>query len=219
MTNRSHDNITLRKRLAGLLLCVACGLSLSVTVEATLPDNSPRPGIVQTGQEMPVPVNLQVTLLLKVLTYDRNLSRVGDTLTIGVLVDPDDPVSVAAAEQVTAILAAASDKRVKSLSIRVARIELRANAPVDERIAESGANVLYLTPGLQTRLEAVVQISQAQGLVSLTGVPDFVTQGVAVGIGVRQDKPEILINLPSARLEGSRFDASLLRLSRVRVLR
>ena len=73
--------------------------------------------------------------------------------------------------------------------------------------------------GLQTRLEAVVQISQAQGLVSLTGVPDFVTQGVAVGIGVRQDKPEILINLPSARLEGSRFDASLLRLSRVRVLR
>lgn len=219
MTNRSHDNITLRKRLAGLLLCVACGLSLSVTVEATLADNSPRPGVVQTGQEMPVPVNLQVTLLLKVLTYDRNLSRVGDILTIGVLVDPDDPVSVAVAEQVIAILAAASGKRVKSLSIRVVRIELRANAPVDESIAESGANVLYLTPGLQTRLEAVVQISQAQGLVSLTGVPDFVSQGVAVGIGARQDKPEILINLASARLEGSRFDASLLRLSRVRVLR
>ena len=38
MTNRSHDNITLRKRLAGLLLCVACGLSLSLTVEAALRD-------------------------------------------------------------------------------------------------------------------------------------------------------------------------------------
>jgi len=38
---------------------------------------------------------------------------------------------------------------------------------------------------------------------------------VAVGIGVRQDKPQILINLASARSEGSEFDASLLRIATV----
>jgi hypothetical protein len=42
-----------------------------------------------------------------------------------------------------------------------------------------------------------------------------VRRGVAVGIGLDQDKPQILINLASARAQGSDFDASLLRIATV----
>jgi hypothetical protein len=39
---------------------------------------------------------------------------------------------------------------------------------------------------------------------------------VAIGIGIKADKrPDILINLPSSRQEGSEFDASLLRIANV----
>jgi hypothetical protein len=49
----------------------------------------------------------------------------------------------------------------------------------------------------------------------VTGVPDYVRRGVAVGIGVVQDKPQVLINLAAARAEGSDFDASLLRIATI----
>ena len=59
----------------------------------------------------------------------------------------------------------------------------------------------------------MLKVSQDLKLTTLTGVPDYVRRGVAVGIGVEQDKPQILINLGAARAEGSDFDASLLRIA------
>jgi hypothetical protein len=61
-----------------------------------------------------------------------------------------------------------------------------------------------------------LKMSQTYAITSLTGVPEFVDRGVAIGIGVKPDKrPDILINLLSSRKEGSDFDASLLRIARV----
>ena len=39
--------------------------------------------------------------------------------------------------------------------------------------------------------------------------------GLAVGVGLRGKKPEILINLEAARAEGADFNAQLLRLARI----
>ena len=52
-------------------------------------------------------------------------------------------------------------------------------------------------------------------ITTVTGVPDYVRRGVAVGIGMAQNKPKVLINLPSSRSEGSDFDANLLRIATV----
>jgi hypothetical protein len=75
--------------------------------------------------------------------------------------------------------------------------------------------VLYVAPGVAKNLPAIVKVSQANHLTSVTGVPDYVRKGVAVGIGVVQDRPQILINLASSKSEGSEFDASLLRIATV----
>ena len=80
---------------------------------------------------------------------------------------------------------------------------------------EKGISALYLAPGSAKALPAVLKVSEDLDLTTLTGVPDYVRRGVAVGIGVEQDKPQILINLAAARAEGSDFDASLLRIATV----
>ncbi|PYP39871.1 MAG: hypothetical protein DMD43_09830 [Gemmatimonadetes bacterium] len=81
-------------------------------------------------------------------------------------------------------------------------------------VRSHGVSLLYLTSGLSD-LDELIRFSQASRITSATGVRSYVEKGVAVGIGVRQDKPEILINLPASRSEGSEFDASLLRIATV----
>ena len=83
------------------------------------------------------------------------------------------------------------------------------------RFSPGQFNMLYIAPGNARNLQKLLQMCQGQKIITTTGVPEYVEQGVAVGIGVRQDRPEILINLRSSKSAGSEFDASLLRIARV----
>lgn len=171
---------------------------------------------VVLAQGAPVPADLQVTLILKVLTYDRRLLQESTTeVNVGILYFPSNAGSVAARNAVEQILQQFADKTVKGRPIRHVAIEYTTAAELQSRVVANRINVLYVAPGNSEHLESVLQVSQKNGIVTATGVPDYVTRGVSVGIGLRQDKPHILINLTSARSEGSEFDASLLRIATV----
>jgi hypothetical protein len=49
----------------------------------------------------------------------------------------------------------------------------------------------------------------------LTGVPDYIYNGISVGIDIKGEKPEILINLKSSKLEGADFSSQLLKISTI----
>jgi hypothetical protein len=169
----------------------------------------------RAADQMPVPAELQVPLLLKILTYDRNLeSRAKAELNIGVVFDPADASSVRAKNEIAAILGKVADKTVKKLPIKYVPIEYKALPELEATVKSRGVNLLYLTPGLRN-VEELIRFSQANRITTATGVRSFMEKGVAVGVGVRQDKPEIIINLPASRSEGSEFDASLLRIATV----
>jgi uncharacterized protein DUF4154 len=169
----------------------------------------------RAADSMPVPADLQVPLLLKILTYDRNLeTRAKAELNIGVVYDAADAASVKAKNEVADILTKVADKTVKKLPIRFVPIEYKTLPELETTVKSRGVNLLYLTPGLRN-VEELIRFSQANRITTATGVRSFVERGVAVGVGVRQDKPEILINLRASRSEGSEFDASLLRIATV----
>ena len=167
------------------------------------------------ADEMPVPADLQVPLLLKILTYDRNFeTKAKAELTIGIVYDPGDPGSVRAKNEVAEMLDKVAGKTVKKLPIKYVLLEHRGLAELGTEVRSRGVSLLYLAPGLRN-LDELIRFSQASRITTATGVRSYVERGVAVGIGVRQDKPEILINLPASRSEGSDFDASLLRIATV----
>jgi uncharacterized protein DUF4154 len=172
-----------------------------------------RPG--SGADEMPAPADLQVPLLLKILTYDRNFgTKARADLTIGIVYDPGDADSVKAKNEVAEMLGKVADKTVKKLPIKYVLLEQRGLADLEAMVRSHGVSLLYLAPGLRN-VDEVIRVSQASRITTATGVRSYVERGVAVGIGVRQDKPEILINLPASRSEGSEFDASLLRIATV----
>jgi uncharacterized protein DUF4154 len=169
-----------------------------------------------SAESMPAPTDLQVPLILKVLTYDRELlQKVKSELTIGIVYFPSDPTSIQAKDDVLRILQQLSDKTVRKVAIRSVAVEYKSPADLLSAVSANHINVFYVTPGNAPHLDRVLQVSQSQRITTVTGVPDYVQKGVAVGIGVRQDKPQILINLASVKSEGSEFDASLLRIATV----
>jgi hypothetical protein len=168
------------------------------------------------GQEdMAVAANRQVPLLLKILTYDRRLDRVGQHLVIGIVRSPTSSASAKACEEVTNILQGYLGKTVKQIPLDYQWADF---AGPDRLLAWAKAkkiSVFYVAPGNEKNLAAILKVGQENGISSMTGVPAYVERGVAVGIGERQAKPQILINLESSKREGSEFDASLLRVATI----
>jgi len=163
------------------------------------------------AEEMAVPAADQVPLLLKILTYDRNLgAKAGAELAIGIVYDPTDRDSREATTDLGSALFKYQGKTVSQLPIKYYTIEYTNNAVLESFVKQKGISVLYLAPGNARNLTNILQLSRDLHLTTLTGVPDYVRKGASVGLARTQDKTEILINLKSTRAEGSEFTASLL---------
>ena len=168
------------------------------------------------AEEMSLPVEDQVPLLLKVLTYDRNFeTKAGAELAIGIVYDPGDRDSAKATTELGSALFKLAGKTVKKLPIKYYQIEYTGNPDLDRFVKQKGISVLYLAPGNARNLTNILQLSQELHLTTTTGVPDYVRRGAAVGLARAQDRPQILINLQTTRLEGSEFDAGFLRLATI----
>jgi uncharacterized cupredoxin-like copper-binding protein len=169
------------------------------------------------AEQMALAAEQQVPLILKVLTYDRQFEArtKGTEVAIGIVYDPADRDSAKATDEISSTLFKWSGKTVKKLPIKYFTIEYVSHDQVEKFVKQKNINVIYVAPGNSKNLTSLTKMSQALGITSVTGVPDYVRKGVAVGIGVVQDRPQVLINLTSSKSEGSDFDASLLRLATV----
>jgi YfiR/HmsC-like len=171
------------------------------------------PGPVVAAEPMPLAADLQIPLILKVLTYDRHFeSKAGRELLIGVVYEQGDPESLKAASTIFETLLRFSGKTVKRLPIRQQLVPM---ASLTRLVPSMGISVLYVAPGNARNLDAITRFSQESHVTTVTGVPDYVRHGVSVGIDVAQQRPQILINLASSKAEGSEFDASLLRIATI----
>ena len=167
-----------------------------------------------SGQEMPAPIGQQVTLLTKVLQFDRSFAeRTGDEVVIAILYQSRFRASLTARDAVAEAFAA--HQRIGDKLIRVVSIEIVPGQSPEGPLAASGATVAYITPLRSTGLLDILDVTRRLHILTSTGVPSYVTEGVSVGISVRADRPEILINLDASIEEGARFSSELLKLSSV----
>ena len=168
------------------------------------------------AEDMPVGPDVQMLIILRLLAYDRHFeSRFGAELNLGVLYAPADPESVRAANAVADYMYSVRDKTVKGLPVKAMLIEYTTPEGLNRSITTRGIDVLYVAPGNAKNLASITKVSQEKGVTTTTGVPDYVRDGIAVGVGRAQDRPQIIINLTSAKAEGAEFDASLLRISTI----
>jgi hypothetical protein len=172
-----------------------------------------------TAQDTPVPVDVQVQIMVKVLNFDRNLpERLSGRLAVGVLYQSRYRTSTNVGSEVCRTLAQLPKQAMgamESLPVTCVLIDLDQEPDLAEAVKRGRIQVLYVSPMRAYRLEDVVKVSRAAQVTTLTGVPRYVESGLAIGVDMRGDRPEIMINLPASRAEGAELNAQVLKLARV----
>jgi uncharacterized protein DUF4154 len=161
------------------------------------------------AQDVPVPPGVQVPLLLKILTFDRNLADAPEPLVVGVVFQRRNRASAAVGDEVRLLLAASARP------IRVVVIDLDETHDLRGTLLRESVRVVYVGPLQAVSVSTVAEATRGEGVVSVTGVPRYVEQGLAVGIDLSDSRPRIVINLAASRAEGADFSAELLKLARL----
>lgn len=163
-----------------------------------------------------MPVAVQIPILVKILNFDRKLpERANGRLVVGVLFQSRYRTSANVAGEVCTTLQDLPAGSLGALEISCVAIDLDATTALDSALQLKRVQVLYVSPLRAVPLGAVTSVSRAAGITTLTGVPRYVENGLAIGVDMKGDHPGIVINLAASRAEGADLTAHLLKLARL----
>jgi hypothetical protein len=168
------------------------------------------------AQDVALPAELQHALYTKILASDRNLrGRTGNEIVIGIIFQSSFRASRAAKDDVRAAVDASSIRTIDGMPVSYVELPLGDPATLAAELVAKRVNVVYIAPLRAVDVRSVIAAAERARALTMTGVPEYVHAGVAVGFGVKGDRPRILINLNAARGCGADFRSDLLRIAEV----
>ncbi len=166
------------------------------------------------AQDIAVPIYLQAPLLIKVVSFDRNVAQLNAAkYKIGIIYQGRNRNSKNIKDELEEF------GRNTSVSVGGKKIEFVFydvdKTDLSELLAANRVNAVYVTPLRAYDIGYIVEITRANKILSMSGVEDYVEKGVSVGIGLSSDKPIILINAEGYKNEGVNFSSQLLKLCKI----
>jgi len=198
------------KRIPRIQVIVGCIVSLAVIVLGYIPAQV----AADNGN---VPLGLQAKLLLTALTYDKNLEKkAGEQLDIAILYFPWIERSQEEAESFSKTLEQFKDKKIAGRSFNTSLISYDGDASLKEKISGQHVEVLFIAGGTKRMLKEITQLTRKKQILSCTSKAEYVSSyGVSIGVGLKENKPKIYLNLSSAKEEGADFSAKFLRVAEI----
>ncbi len=161
-----------------------------------------------------VRLDLQINLFMKILKYDRNISQRGaEGLKMGLLYNPAVKKSVRTKEDFEKKFNELQEKQIKNITLLL--IPIKGYNELSNAISNYDINLLYITSGFDNKLVSILDKCKTEKILTLTGYPEYAEQGTTIGLGIKDDKPEIIINTIVAKEIGADFSADILKLARV----
>lgn len=164
-------------------------------------------GLTADVRAADVPVDVQMPLFVNIWKLDRSFQARRPQVSMAVLYQENNAQSSAARAAVVSWASKTSAARVVSVSMD--------DAGWEKVLALADVDVFYVTPMRAADIARIAAIARARRIRTMTGTPEYVRQGIAVAIGVRNDRPLIVINLGAARAEGAVYQAQLLKLAEI----
>lgn len=194
------------RRTTAFLLAVAILFAPATRVAAN-PDTF--------NEESELSVAVQFPLILKILQFDRNLAtRVGKEIVIAAVYQGRYRASTRARDDVRRAAEEATGQRVSDLPVRVIEVDIE-QMTLEDALDLYEIDVVYLMPLRAVDIGEITRVTRQHDVATVTGVENYVHQGVAVGLGLYQEKPRVLVNLEAMRAEGMEFSSRLLKLAQV----
>ena len=167
------------------------------------------------AQSIAAPVEMHLPLLTKVIEYDRTFrGKITSVVKIGVIYQKSWRPSSAVFDEVLSVTSRTAFM-VCGFPVEIVPIDVGGDASVHELLGKHSIDILYVAPVRGVSLEDITSASEEQHFRTITGVPQYVEHGIAIGVDLRNDRPLIVINLPAAKACGADLSAQVLRLARV----
>lgn len=168
------------------------------------------------AQEMPVPVSMQVPLFTKILSFDRNTrTKVSKELVVLVLYQRNFRNSLNVKNAIEKQLDGKSLSEFSGASAKVLAFALDAESDLRQFLSRNRVNFIYVAPLRAYDIGSITSISRSKKILTGSGVTEYISNGISVGIDIRSEKPEIIINLAAAKLEGADLSSQLLKMARI----
>jgi hypothetical protein len=166
------------------------------------------------AQTAGVPAALQAQLLSKLSVYDRNFAaRAGDVALVLIVVKSGSAKSGLSGATIKAALAQLD--RFGGLRHEEQIVQFESAAALASLCRSKRAAVVYVTPGLDSEIDAIKSSLAGVDVLSVAAVPEYVPRGIVVGFEVVSGKPKLSINIAQARQQRVDFKADVLKLMKV----
>jgi hypothetical protein len=150
-----------------------------------------------SGQDMPIPGEIQAPLFKKIFSYDKSLQETSEVIVFLLGSEDDEPSMI---EMLKAFQGVCLVPTMVSASV------------LEEGVSPN--TVIYLMPGAD--MEQIARFCADNGILSISGVPPLAEQGhVSISIDDNRGRPEIVVNLQRLKTEGHTLAADVLKLARV----
>ena len=179
--------------------CLTAGIAAAVTVGA---------------QEMNVPLEVQIELMVRVFSFDRAMDeRASAGLAVGILYQERYRTSASTADDVEELLSRAAWGA--GGPAQIVRIPWDGRAATEQVVRDKRVRILYVAPMRSVDMRSVCDMCAALQVPAFTGVPEYVTEGIPLGVARRGGKAAILVNLPEARRAGVDLSSRVLHIAEV----
>jgi hypothetical protein len=168
------------------------------------------------AQDMPVPVELQIPLLSRILAFDRNFETgLEAEIVVAIVYQSRFRASNTANQKVLDAVKTRNWWWANGLPMRCVPVDLSQGRSLRAQLAAAGADVIYVAPLRAVDIGSITEVSRDLDVLTYTGVPEYVRGGVGVGLDLLENRPLIVVNLDGTRAEGSAFSSELLKLARI----
>lgn len=168
------------------------------------------------AQEMETPVQIQIPLFLKILSFDRNLkTRSKDVVHVGILFQKNVRQSVQVKNDVLKTVEEMQQKEILGMPTQFIPVEFTSESDLASAATRYNLEVIYITPMRAVDISALSAHCHEHHMLSMTGVVEYMETGIAVGIGLKGEKPLIIINPTAAKNAGADFHSQLLKLAKI----
>jgi hypothetical protein len=169
---------------------------------------------VDSGADSGVPLSLQVRLLARLSTYDRNFrDRVGSIANVLVVHRKGDADS--AFEEASLIGALGEIRVIGGVPIHVEAAEFSDVDSLAKRCRRDKIAFLYLTVGLEAEMPRLTSALAGGDILTVGTTAQHAENGAVVGFALEEARPKLVINLPRAQAQHVEFRADVLALARL----
>lgn len=165
------------------------------------------------GDDVVVPIGIQIKLLVKVAGYDKNLpKRAGDKARVLVSAKANHADAQRVSSQ--AVAAFAEHESIAGLPISVSTAAFTAD--LKKLVQKSSLAIVYLAPGLTSEeISGVVSSLDGVDILSASATPTDVPRGIVLGFDLVSSKPKLCVHLGQAKKQKVALSADVLKLAKV----